>query len=359
MDNNTLRDNFRKQLTNVHALTVSTVSLFEIIGYLVLVRSGAEKLSFENRYLWLCVILPICVNVITHMLARIFVNHPRIHRHRKNTIIITAALITSFVVAVLHKEYIITSCAFVFPIMLSAMFNDRKLLKTSLISSLFILICVAIAFEYDHTATLVTRLNLFVLFGFAIVSYFCGVIFIRFSLQNSQLIQNQAEHNEKLRDDVLRDQMTGLYNHSAFVNELERLTQGGDEFCLAMLDIDDFKQINDTYGHDSGDEVLIYLAEQMRQCCPEGTIPYRYGGEEFAMIIRNLSADESYRMLSNLLKAVRKHTFAFSGKSITFSAGLGSYTGGTGEAFFESVDQALYRSKKTGKNKITMVKNEK
>ena len=131
MDNKTLHDRFRYQFTNVHALTVLTVSLFEIIGYIVLVFSGVESFSLHNAYLWYGVVLPIVINTVTHFIARRIANHAPVSRARKNRSIIIAALITSFVVAVIHKEYTVTSCAFIFPMMLSAIFNDRKLLNMS------------------------------------------------------------------------------------------------------------------------------------------------------------------------------------------------------------------------------------
>jgi GGDEF domain-containing protein len=80
MDNQALRDGFRHQLTNVHALTVLTVSLLEIIGYMILVASGIEFFSLRNHYLWYGVVFPIIVNAITHFIARAIVNRPGISR---------------------------------------------------------------------------------------------------------------------------------------------------------------------------------------------------------------------------------------------------------------------------------------
>jgi len=240
------------------------------------------------------------------------------------------------------------------------MFNDKKLLNASFISSLVILICVWIAFEIDGTGTLVAKLSLFVLFGFSAVAYFCGVIFINFSLQNYMTIQAQAERNNKLQDDVLRDQMTGLYNHSAFVGELNRMIEHANAnvpFCLAMIDIDDFKKINDTYGHDFGDEVLIYLAQELCRQCEAGDVPYRYGGEEFAVLFSGKEVGEACSSLERLLETVREHRFSFTDKPITFSAGVSGYCSGmTDNLFFESADQALYAAKKAGKNRISTTK---
>lgn len=356
MDNNTLHDNFRKQLTNVHALTVLTVSLFEIIGYIILIISEVEEFSYKNLYLWLKVVLPIVVNFVTHIIARSIVTHKIISRARKNTTIITAALITSFIVAILHKEYIITSCAFVFPMILSAMFNDKKLLNASFFTALFILVCVGIAFKIDHSATLVTSLNLFILVGFAFVSYLCGIISINFSKLNYTTIQTQAENNNKLRDDVLRDQMTGLYNHNAFVQQLqEEITnfKTHDTLFLAMIDVDDFKAINDSYGHDCGDKVLIFIANALQRYCDKTAIPYRYGGEEFAIIFKQKTTDEVLKTMNDLLKHVSTNQFDFTNTAITFSAGISKYIDGlTSEQFFEMADKSLYQAKKEGKNRI-------
>ena len=356
MDNNALHDHYRKQLTNVHALTVLTISLFEIIGYIVLIYSQIEVFSFQNRYLWVGVVLPIAVNMLTHIIARIIVNRTNTRRHIKNAVIIAATLVTSLVVAVLHKEYIITSCAFVFPMVLSAMFNDRKLLNASLIASLFILVCVAIAFEIDATSTLITALNLFVLFAFAIVSYLCGVISINFSKLNYTTIQAQSESNDKLRDGIQRDQMTGLYNHTAFVTKLDNLIAhgaGNAPFCVVMIDVDNFKRINDSFGHDCGDEVLIYLADSMRKHCDCNDIPCRYGGEEFAIVFQQKHMDTVYAVMNALLENFRSHRFSFTDTPITFSAGIAQYAAGMPrDAFFELADKTLYTAKKTGKNRI-------
>lgn len=356
MNNNTLHDNFRKRLTNLHALTVLIVSLFETIAYAVLVHAKEETLSTRNPYFRYRVVLPILINVITHVIARVIIKKAKISRRAKNAIIISAALVTSLVVVLAHKEYIIICCAFVFPIILSSTFNDRKLLNASFLASLGILVCVGVAFEIEKSATLGTMINLMVLFGFAIVSYLCGRISISFSNENYVLIKEQAEKNDKLRDDVLRDQMTGLYNHNTFVSRLNKLVKRYEEnkpFCIVMIDIDDFKKVNDTYGHDKGDEVLLVLAKELKEHCGETGTAFRYGGEEFAMIFEQKSIDETCENVNKMLEKFSKHKFGFTKDKLTFSAGVSEYAKGiTADAFFELADQALYFAKKEGKNRI-------
>ncbi len=356
MNNRTLHDTFRHQLTNVHALTVLTVSLFEIIGYIVLVHCGIERLAWDNAYVWYGVVLPIAVNILVHLVARAIINSERVRRRHKNLAIIAAALVTSLVVAVIHKEYIVTSCAFTFPMVLSAMFNDRKLLNTSFVATLFILVCVGAAFLLDGTSTLTSALNLFILVGFAFVSYLCGRISINFSKQNYTTIEEQAEENDRLMEDVMHDQMTGLYNHNAFLSRLDGLiyaADGVEPLCVAMLDLDDFKRVNDTYGHDCGDEVLIRLAQSLSRHCSDEDTAYRYGGEEFAVIFPRKSVDEAHAVLSAVLADIRGHRFSFTDDAITFSAGIVAYSPDlTRDRLFETADQTLYRAKRQGKNRI-------
>lgn len=360
MDNKALHDQFRHQLTNAHALTVLTVSFFEIIGYITLVLSEIETFSLDSFYLWYGVVAPITINTVTHLVARAFVNNPAVNEKSKNKSIITAALITSLVVAVIHRDYIVASCAFIFPIILSAMFNDKKLLNTSFVASVIILFCVATAFWLDNAITLTTALNLFVLFGFAFISYLCGIISINFSAQNYNTIESQSKENDKLMEDTRKDLMTGLYNHAAFTADLTEAVSAGPSvapLCLVMIDVDDFKTVNDTYGHDCGDEVLIFLAEILQNHCTKVDTAFRYGGEEFAVLFLKKDLMAVTGMLQHILEEFRAHRFSFTEQKITFSAGVAQYVPGlTADAFFEQADQTLYQAKRAGKNRILQAK---
>ena len=360
MDNQMLRAKFRAQLTNVHALTVITVSLFEIIGYIVLVVNGVESFSLDNSYLWYGVIFPGFANTITHLVARIIVNSPNVTHQKKNETIIIAALVTSFIVAVIHKEYLVTSCAFIFPLILSSLFNDKKLLIVSFISSIFILFSVGVALFLDDAITLKNSISLFILFGFSLISFLCGIISINFSDQNSDTIELQAEQNDMLRQVILRDQMTGLYNHNSFETQLEKQIKdytGESSLYLAMLDVDDFKQINDTYGHDCGDDVLIRFAKTLKIYCEENDTAYRYGGEEFAIVFNGKSLNEAKAILEKILEDFSSYKFEFTNKPLTFSAGLAVYTKElTQDDFFEKADKTLYKAKREGKNRVLIAK---
>ena len=105
-------------------------------------------------------------------------------------------------------------------------------------------------------------------------------------------------------NDVLRDQMTGLYNHHSFINQLNEYVNAFNidtQLCLAILDIDDFKKVNDTYGHDCGDIVLTYMGKTLKKYCTKNIVAYRYGGEEFAVLFLENNVTDAFNILQNIL----------------------------------------------------------
>ena len=124
MHNPKIIKQYREQLLTLHAVTVSIVSLVEIIGYIIFVSLGIQKLSFKDAYLWQGVIIPIIINAVAHFLARAVVKSETAKAERQNASVIYAAFVTAFVVSFFHRDYIVALCAFVFPIILSAMLSN-------------------------------------------------------------------------------------------------------------------------------------------------------------------------------------------------------------------------------------------
>ena len=357
MESKKLNDKFRKKLAMLHALMVVTVFIFELVGYALLISIGDTWWAWGSWSWWRNVMIPTILNLLTHLTAMICIKSPKITQKGKNTVIIVALMITSFVVALFHREFPVTCCAFVFPIILSAMFNNKQLLKGSFGATVLQLLCVAGALWWDGKDPLELTLDMIVLLGFAVVAFFCGVFSINFSQQNEAIIRSQAKSNSKLREDVLRDQMTGLYAHQAFLAQLQvqasTATDTNVPFCLVMMDLDDFKRVNDTYGHDCGDEVLLHFAKTLHRRCSMTDTAYRYGGEEFAVIFRGKRAGEVYDTVQDILSYFRGYRFSFTDSPITFSAGICQYAPGmTGERLFEAADRTLYAAKRAGKNQV-------
>ena len=173
---------------------------------------------------------------------------------------------------------------------------------------------------------------------------------------------NQLETElQQMGEKVQEDHLTGVLNRrgldAAFAREASRSMRHHSSLCFALLDIDNFKQLNDTHGHKVGDDALVYLVESVKDTTRPEDIVSRYGGEEFVILLPNTKIDEAVQVLSRIRRSLTKKFFLNENKRllITFSAGVAQLQSGESqESIFKRADEALYRAKKGGKNQIVM-----
>jgi len=164
---------------------------------------------------------------------------------------------------------------------------------------------------------------------------------------------------EQLNGLVCKDQLTGCLNRRGlddlFTRELRRADRLGTPLCVAMLDLDDFKALNDRHGHCIGDEVLVHLARVMRETLRGMDGVARFGGEEFLILLPGTSLEDASQALERLRQALAEQDFQH-GRTrlqITFSAGLALRAPGESQrAVTARADAALYRAKQAGKNRV-------
>jgi len=161
-----------------------------------------------------------------------------------------------------------------------------------------------------------------------------------------------------LEVETITDKLTGLYNRLYF-NEIyeyfiERYKRNKHTFSMLIIDIDDFKKINDNYGHTTGDEVLIKIGTILKENIRKTDFAFRYGGEEFVIIYPDTEIKKAYEVSKRILQEIPKKVL-INLKPITISGGIGEYKGENPKEFFEKVDKALYKAKKSGKNKIVSI----
>ncbi|MDU0203218.1 GGDEF domain-containing protein [Paenibacillus sp. MAH-36] len=153
------------------------------------------------------------------------------------------------------------------------------------------------------------------------------------------------------------DALTDLYNHITFHEYLDELIVQNalGHFCIhiAVLDIDNFKKVNDTYGHRAGDAVLKNVSSTLKSHVGLNDFVARYGGEEFAIIFTEKNTDVVFDLLERIRWQISQmKQEELNGQSVTISIGLSEYQPGTSkELLFAGADQSLYTAKKTGKNK--------
>lgn len=187
------------------------------------------------------------------------------------------------------------------------------------------------------------------IWSLALLSYY-------FSTDTQALEGKLIEYNEQLKTQASIDPLTGLHNRRSTLEYLEKLLKNAEhQISICLCDIDFFKKVNDTYGHDVGDVVLKKIAEVFQKELPQDTFVSRWGGEEFLLIFPNFNGDEASTALESLRRKIKK--VVFEGGSDTFSVAL---TYGLVEYDFQSdltailkeADEKLYLGKESGRDRI-------
>ncbi|MEK7309004.1 MAG: sensor domain-containing diguanylate cyclase, partial [Nitrospirota bacterium] len=175
----------------------------------------------------------------------------------------------------------------------------------------------------------------------------------------SVAIENAKIHKTTL--EIARtDGLTGLYNHTEFQHildlEVQRAKRYGREFSLLMLDIDFFKNFNDTYGHQTGDDILKAISQNIKKEVRVMDVSARYGGEEFAVILPETPLQFGVQVAERLCKTVSCQMFHIQGSNVqvTLSIGVASFPADaeTSDDLIKRADQALYLAKNGGRNKV-------
>jgi diguanylate cyclase (GGDEF)-like protein len=170
-----------------------------------------------------------------------------------------------------------------------------------------------------------------------------------------------ALENAKLYEDARnladRDQLTGFYNHrflhERLGEETVRAQRSRSPLGLLMIDLDDFKLVNDTFGHLYGDRVLVWAAELIRSTLRASDVPARYGGDEFAVILPDSDSDAAQAVAGRILAAFQQRSFETEGRgAVPIAASIGVATfpgdGRSGRQLIAAADRALYRVKHSG-----------
>ncbi|HEV8409918.1 MAG TPA: sensor domain-containing diguanylate cyclase, partial [Gemmatimonadaceae bacterium] len=177
---------------------------------------------------------------------------------------------------------------------------------------------------------------------------------IKLSLSNLRL-------RAKLKEQATHDALTGLYNirylEEYLPRELHRSARAGSPLCIAMLDLDQFKRLNDTLGHHAGDVVLREVGSLLTESLRKSDMAIRYGGEEFLLVLPDSSVDDAKRCVDQIRDSVRKIPFpdvAGSLPPMTLSVGIAiaGEHGTTASALIRAADMALYAAKRAGRDRV-------
>jgi diguanylate cyclase (GGDEF)-like protein len=170
------------------------------------------------------------------------------------------------------------------------------------------------------------------------------------------------EHYQKqLFESALRDGLTNTFNRRYFLDrlhgELRFAVRHGKPLALLFVDIDHFKKVNDTYGHQAGDQVLAAVARVMMTTIRAEDVLARFGGEEFAVICREIELGGAESLAKRLVAAIAERPFEFCGQQIPVTVSVGAavdYGRSAAQALIAAADAAMYEAKRAGRNRVSL-----
>ena len=325
-----------------------------IAGIFVLIAGGGEA---TTNYLSIIIFVASAFNLLLLYLS---------YKLRAGTVLYCLLILSAAVSFILTGgfgwrasfHYILYALLFVF------WYNPLDGIKAKMVSSVLVglVICIislrtpigiTLFDENDIRQRIIIYVNLtYSIMLLSVVAYF-------YCTQYIEAERKLHLYNKELKKLSETDPLTKLNNRRFAEDELAELEQkyedDGEAFCIAMADIDHFKNVNDNYGHDAGDYILVRLAGFFRELMKERGFVVRWGGEEFLFAFTDVNGDDAKILLNDLRIEIENTDFVFKGQHIhvTVTFGLEEYDRYSGmQAAIKTADEKLYMGKENGRNQV-------
>ena len=354
--------NIRSKSIEEFYLGLQLMSVFLLIALLKYLPnnnlSANENISTYFLIIYGCYVLVQYIYYITNVYFKDKINRiqPRLFLAFLDGIFLTIFLFIS----IQHFETLF-HLFYIYVVLQTIRFHNRS----SLIFSTYISICYLSFIIMKNPKSLISFEVLANILFFYLISYILSSILKEFNHIEAQLnyMYNEvAKKNILLESIASKDYLTNMYNHRSFYDFLNTIMKSSEKvqqpFCLSLLDIDDFKFVNDTFGHLAGDAVLKELSYIIQSKIRDQDIVARYGGEEFAILFPNTSIDLAMSICEDIRSSIEKHTFCIEDQriKITISGGIAeaivTETLTTQYDLVSYADELLYEAKRQGKNQI-------
>lgn len=314
-------------------------------------------------YIYILILPTLLMSLVTLITRLIYIRW----NHLSFYVLFSASTLITWTIIYLNYDIRIITALCLLPILSAVVFFKRRLLW---IPSVLQLIAFTSLYLADaHFRNYLSSFDVIAVIAFIIVSTFIAHIIVASGIEilaDLQLTMS-AKQDLIVKNAIMSklsktDGLTNLYNQISFRDyyntAFDYATQGA-KLHLALIDIDDFKVINDTYGHQTGDAILGKVSQVIQQHMSSSDIAARYGGEEFALLLFDQTFEEAYALVESIRSSVAELQHPeMNKKCVTVSIGLQSYgSEKTKEQLFEQVDTYLYEAKRTGKNKTVTAPN--
>lgn len=307
-------------------------------------------------------------SIFTYLTCFYLINRGREHYLSVYFITYTEVILHSFAASLVlgwqygFAQYIIAILPVGFYICYMLDINRRKIkiaISLAVISMFAFILCKILSFYREPLVVLENPLlELFLYIFNACGTFVFLILFTLVFVFEIKLSSSQLQHQNAILEKLASiDPLTGLYNRRSMDIFLSQAAESDSGFALIMCDIDDFKKVNDTYGHDFGDVVLKGVAKITTEQVREKGYVCRWGGEEILILLNNASEESSFRIAENIRRNVANSVFDLHEKWIRCSITIGIALHEEREPVEETITRAdynLYRGKRSGKNAVVL-----
>jgi diguanylate cyclase len=328
--------------------------VFECILGITLYATGYVEIALL-RYALKYILAPLLFNLFFIASASWAVHTHRLRQKQRAYIISLLFVGVCFVIFSIHCIFDSLYLIFTIPILLTVVYSDFALtsatafvsIAAKIISELFVV------WDPDKVFPLKTQLGItnFIISIFILcIFYLVCMIVIRFLKEkNAASIQKEIEYYQ-VQQKLIIDELTETYNRKGLRNAFENMVEDMCEntYTFVMLDLDNFKTLNDTMGHDKGDQFLIEFSRILKRNCTDGAVPFRFGGDEFCILFSNVELDRVTAKCQNIQSDLKVYGSSIADISLSTSIGIAQYKKNmTATQLLRNTDAALYRSKES------------
>ena len=338
-------------------LIITVVCLILEIGiaiYYYIIQDLGQPLK---SYIEFRILVPLGINVLVYLVTRFSNRSENSTNSTKNRVCSFSLLIMMGVISLAHSFFIPLWTLPLFSIMFCSIFHDGFIQKIQGGVCVVFILYSGILHMYDYpTERSFTILCIVISEILALVVSYMSYKLELYNTSKFLISERNLTSMDKFEHGFETDSVTGVYSRTYLTEEAEKILEKTNELdpCgVAVIDIDDFKKINDELGNDKGDDVLRTLGVILQDYIDEDTIIGRYGGDTFVIIFENGSRDENLDVLNKIRREFSKKRYSFMKESVTVSGGYSWFdvTMDLKGALAE-VDKALLNAKKSGKNRI-------
>lgn len=351
---------WRKRLNNAALIIACFAFVLELIVSHLMYNHLPEMMRLHlPMYILLKIILPSSAIFLLVLISRFIISRNELSDTAKNYTSILTLTFQIFIIAYAHNVFIFTCILYIIPIILTVIYSRKTMTNVVTLLSIGLMLISSILpviNKIDAFYTLEIFIGVLLILGCSLITNLLADI----ETDKNNIIKAGVFKQLQLEELMKCDPLTGLYNISSFYSALDAAIKKQElPLTLAVIDVDNFKTVNDAWGHDNANEVLIYIAAQLQYCCSTQGYVFRYGGEEFTIVFPNTSPAHAKAMLEAARKNIYEHDFGHSPKiNITFSCGIAEYPSPDYNAhdLFQLADKIMYQAKFSGKNQILIGK---